>query len=554
MRHRFNNRQRVSFGVITSEGVARKQLVSLGRSDAGKMPPVSSVTLEQIVSGNDEASQATMLSAILPAARFFGCQDLQLTQLAQDVSQCGQGDLAVYRIGEGDPNDLISEVMARGASGILTEQLLPCPLPQCVVGSIDHAMAKIASVENQAPDRKLLTVGVLGHSGKTSTVLLAATLTKAIGIRTAYQCDLGSSDGVVNETPSRDVPVGADLIHWIGESSDCLSRVAIIEIDEKSARDGHYDALQFDVLMVTGKRELSDDFGPSGLHCLLERLTSTGIVIAPEDDTRSIRLLQEADCQYVTYGTTSGSEFGAIMIDQSGGMSTLMLSAGDASVMMETPLVGMGMAGNLAATAALGSIMGHSLHDIAKHLTTLRSIPGRGQRLIDFGQATVVIETGGSIDRVSNALRTAKATGSGGRVWCVLSVGDNQCEETLASFGQTIERHAHHCVVTSQPNQSGSFLKRSHQILDGVKECAAIRLVADQNKAIEWALETSRPRDTVVVITNRCDQTAHQARTEFNAIAALVEATRSTLVETSNVQASNHASDEGTPVTLKLFP
>ena len=551
MRHAFDVRQNVSFRTLTGNKTGEKQSVRLCQSTTSQLPPIGSASVQAFTCEDDPETPRLMLATILPEARFFGCQDLGLANVAADVKDCQPGDLVLYRIGESDPNTLIAEALARGASGLVTEQLLPCPLPQCVVGSIDLAIAKITSAKRDSPDRKLLTVGVVGNSGKTSTCLLTATLTKALGIRTAYQCDLGSSDGVVNETSTRGLPVGADLIEWIGESSDCLSRVAIIEIDEKAARDGHYDALRFDVLMVTGKRELADDYGPCGLQCLLDRLTPSGIVIAPEDDAKTMRVLDEAACHRIAYGTSSDSEFGAIMVDQSGGMSTLMLSAGDTSAMMESPLCGIGMASNIAATAAFGALLGHSLQDIAKHLTTLRSIPGRGQRLVDFGKATVVIETGGSVERVSHALRTAKATGAGGRVWCVLSVGESECEETLASFGHTIERFAHHCVVTSKSHQSGSFLKRSHQVLDGVTECAAIRLVADQSKAIRWAIETSRPRDTVVLITNQRDQTAHEARTDLEAIKTLVASTRATIDSDMSVEQDPC---EGTPITLKLFP
>jgi UDP-N-acetylmuramoyl-L-alanyl-D-glutamate--2,6-diaminopimelate ligase len=556
MRHAFDVGQNVSFRTHTGGKIAGKSLPRLASMTlAGSRSTASStrerITPEQAADQSGGTNRPLMLGAILPEARFFGCEDLALAEVAGEIQDCAPGDLVLYRIGESDPNKLIAEALARGAGGILTEQILPCPLPQCVVGSVDLALAKIASTKHRSPDRKLLTVGVLGQSGKTSTCLLAATLTKALGIRTAYQCDLGSSDGVLSDTPDRAVAVGADLIEWLGESSDCMSRVAIMEIDETAARHGNYDGLQFDVLMVTGKRELADDFGPCGLQCLLERLTPSGIVIVPDDDSRTVRMLDESTCHYITYGTSADSDFGAIVVDQSGGMSTLMLSAGDRSVMMESPLCGIGMASNIAAVSALGGLLGQTLQDIAKHLAELRTIPGRGQRLVDFGKATVVIETGGAVDRVTHALRTAKATGAGGRVWCVMSVGEGDCEETLARYGRTIERFAHQCVVTSKPDESGSFLRRAHQVLDGVKKCAAIRLVADQGKALQWAIESSRPRDTIVVITNRRDQTAVAARTELDAIQAVVKSCRARIDAES---ISESADDDGSPITLKLFP
>lgn len=552
MRHAFDVRPGVTFRTVTGGQKDHTELASLSESTGSRTPQMTSASVDCFgcEDEQDDSSRPIMLAQLFPEARFFGCDDLLLSTIAHDPASCEQRDLVIYRIGEGDPNELISNAMARGAGGILTEQLLPCPLPQCIVGNADHALARIASKRHGRPDRKLLTIGVLGHSGKTSTSLLSATLTKAVGIRTAYQCDLGSSDGVVNETSAQKVPAGANLIEWLAESSDCLSRVAIIEIDELAARDGHYDSMQFDVLMVTGRRGRSDDFGPCGLQCLLERLTPTGIVIAPDHDASTSALLSDAKCHLIKYGTSADSEFGAIMIDQSGGMSTIMLTAGDTSAMMETPLCGKGMLSNIAATAALGSMLGHTPHEIAEHLATLRTVPGRGQRLVDFGQATVVIETGGTVDRVAEALRTAKAVGVGGRIWCVLSIGEGDGEDLLASYGRTIERYSHHCVVTAKPNQSGSFLNRTHQVLDGVKECAAIRLIADQDRAIQWTIGASRPRDTVVVITNQRGQTAHESRTQFAELENLVTATRNQLAKATEVES---AEDSGTPIKLKLF-
>lgn len=563
MRHAFDSRQSVAFEIRTRHAAICGCPQVSQRSAAGSCPSLSSITLQTEISGQTEGDfeqddqdsgsgsmENPMLSSIMPEARFFGCTDLRLAEIATEVDECESGQLVTYRIGKGDPNDVIAQAMARGASGIITEQLLPCPLPQCIVGSVDLTLAKITATVCEAPDRQLLTIGILGDSGKTSTCLLAATMTKAMGFRTAYQCDLGSSDGVVGDTSQDSIPTGKQLIEWLAESSDCMSRIALVEIDEKAARDGHYDAIMFDILIVTGKREVAKDFGPCGLECLLDRLTPSGIVIAPGDDRRTMQCLESCETNCVTYSTSAETEFGAIMIDQSGGMSTLMLSSGDTSAMMETPLCGKSMASNLAAAMALGSLLGGSLHEIAKHLSTLRSIPGRGQRLTDFGHATVVVETGGTPQRIASALRTAKQTSMGGRVWCVLSVDEKDSSEMLARVGGIIERGSHHCVVTSRDGAANQFLRRAHEVLDGVKECALMRLVADRDRAIEWAIRSSKPRDTVVIITNETGESASVSRARLSQIESIVQSTRAS-IEPVEVDAVPEQS--GQPIKLKLF-
>jgi UDP-N-acetylmuramoyl-L-alanyl-D-glutamate--2,6-diaminopimelate ligase len=238
-------------------------------------------------------------------------------------------------------------------------------------------------------------------------------------------------------------------------------------------------------------------------------------------------------------------------IEQAGGITTLMLSAGDTSVMMETSLCGRGMAANLAACMAFGVLLGHPLHAIAEKLASLRAIPGRSQRLIDFGKATVVLEAGGAPDRLREALCTAKHAGVGGRVWCVLAVGDREGAETLARYGRTMERFAHHCVVTSRPDQDGSFLNRSHHVLDGVKECAAIRLVADQEKAIRWAIEQAGPRDSVVIVTNRPAQTPYEDRCVWQQLEGIVAAAREQREPAPTP--SSPGPEPGRTINLKLF-
>lgn len=563
MRHTIQSSRDVSLRTIIDGLGNGKTVPSLAGQRVGTVPPRSSASVSlQAVETNAAEDAPLALSQVLPQAKFFGCECVTVSTIVQDVAQCQPGDTVLYRIGETEPNALIAEALARGASGILTEQLLPCPLPQCIVGSVDLALAEIASTRHQTPDRKLLTVGVLGHSGKTSTCLLLASLTKAMGIRTAYQCDLGSSDGVLSETPDRAVPSGAALIDWLAESSDCCSRIALIELDDAAARSGAYDSIQFDVLVVTGRGERSDDFGPCALQCLIERLTPSGVVIAPEDDPVSLRWIDEASVRRITYGTCPSSEFSAMVLDGSGGMSTLMLSAGDTSAMMETPLCGLPMAANVAACAALGTLLGESLQSIAKYLTALRSIPGRGQRLVEYGHATVVLEAGGSEVRIRHALRTAKHAGAGGRVWCVLAIGEDDGAELLAGYGRTMERLAHHSVITSKPEHAGSFLQASHQVLDGVKQCAALRLIADRSKAVQWAVKHAEPRDSIVVITGNSGQTAQQSRSQYDALESAVAEARSwkqaaeipSLVDEHEAHGNEGHGNEGQAIKLKLFP
>lgn len=473
------------------------------------------------------SGEGLSLRQILPACRFLGADDLHFGSIAESPQSAEPGQLVVHLSGRDCPTKLIAEAMARGAAGILTEQVLPCPLPQCIVGDIDLALARITACERNRPDRQLLNVAVVGSAGKTSTTLLIASLLRASGIRTSYQCDLGDCDGVVQSTPSSQLPSGAELIDWLGDSVENHCKASVIEICEERARHGHYDAIEFDVVVVAGAANCDGDFGPSALQCILDRMTNSGVVIAPVDDKRAMRVIRDTGARLVTYGIRKAADVSAKIIDQSGGMTTLLVSYRDTTAVMETSLCGPAMAANHAAAALLGLLLDQPLQEVVERLGQLRVIPGRGERLVSQHSATVVLETGGSPERIDAALRTHRSMKSPGKLWCVMAVDETMCAEELSQFGTLMERYADVSIVTSTPANKRGFLPTSHHVLDGVQRVASLRLVADRERACLWALGEAGPRDTIVLFTNERGQTAQQQRLDLELLTNSVEQHRS---------------------------
>ncbi|NND98334.1 MAG: hypothetical protein HKN47_13510 [Pirellulaceae bacterium] len=330
-----------------------------------------------------DRDESISLRRTLAAVKFFHADDVRFHDVAESAETAQPGDLVVYRIGKSDPSELIAQALARGAAGILTEQLLPCPLPQCIVGDVELAMADITARMLNHPDRRMLTIGVIGSAGKTTTSLLISSLLRGSGARTAYQTDLGECDGIVQSVAHDSVPAGASLVQWLGDAIDSQCQAAVVELSDNDARHGLYDAVEFDILVVTGTGNVSCDFGPSGLQCLLERLKPTGVVVSSADDAKALRVIRDSDHRVVTYGLKARADLTAKIIDQSGGMTTLMITQGDTSAIMETALCGAAMASNHAAAAVVGMLIDQPMNHVAEVLSQLRSIPGRVQRMAD---------------------------------------------------------------------------------------------------------------------------------------------------------------------------
>lgn len=471
-------------------------------------------------------SSKLSLREIFPMARFFGSDDIVVHAVAAASATCSAGELVVYRIGKDDPMRVVADALARGAAGIITEQLLPCSLPQCIVSDVEIALAKLASCQQDRPDRKLLTIAVVGSAGKTTTALLIANMLRSSGYRTAYQTDLGDCDGIVQKTSKERVPTNIAIVDWVSEAVDAASQVAIIELSDQTVRQGGYDAIEFDILVIAGSGIRQADFGPSGVQSALDLLASDGVVIVPSEDQKTLTLVRDAGAKLLTYSVRGSADITAKIFDQSGGMTTLMVNHHETTAMMETSLCGAANANNQLAAALVGLLLGHPIDQILEHLSRLREVPGRGQRLIQYGHATVVIDAGGSPDRVAGALRTQRSMKADGRLWCVLEIDSKDSPEILSQYGSLLERFSDQPIVTARRGAKPGFMSASHDVLDGVQKFAAIRLVADRRRAIEWALSESSPNDTILVITGQSGLTANQQRVDIESIKNWVQKMR----------------------------
>ncbi|HBJ35456.1 MAG TPA: hypothetical protein DDZ51_12045 [Planctomycetaceae bacterium] len=492
----------------------------------------------------------------MPAAKFFQCQDISVKSIAVEISDSNAGDLVCFQTGKHDPVTFAAMALARGASAILTEQLLPCPLPQAIVGDAVEAVCLISSGLQGNPYQSMLTIGVVGDSGKTSTALMIAGLLKKIGLRTAYETDLGSSDGIVQSTPDVAAACGLALIEKIAEARDAASGAIVIEYsgDNPGASAG----LKLDILVVTGSDSVlhcssqGNHFGPDALTVALEQTKQDAVVIVPSDHTKWVRRVDDTGLRKVTYGLRRQADVSAKVFEELPGETTLMVTCGDETAVMQTRHCGEPMALNVLAALSVGMLIETPLHQAIAAVCDLPQIPGRMQRLTGFDTAAVVIDAGGSADRLAASLRTLRRQRrNSGKIWCLLTLDatdrkgdyDSTREDMLARMGQVVERFSDRIVLTSTDQSKQVFLKSSHAVLDGFKNVAIARLVADQTKAIQWALAHAEPWDTILVVSGDSEPTAASRRRSVQKIETLVE----------NIRNSDVVKREEIPATIKMF-
>ena len=498
------------------EASQSRSVAGAGRVD-GDVSATATLTAQpirktgRVIAGSrvgDDVAGETTLGVLLPHAEMHRCDDIPLADVV-DADDCAPGDIVRYRVGQDDPVDVMAKALSRGAAAILTEQLLPCPLPQAIVGDVDMAAATIRHHQLGQPDQRQLTIAVTGSAGKTTTALWIAKLTRHLGLATAYETSLGLSDSSTQGVPTTFRHGGAELIERLNQSAEQSASVSVIEIDGTSATHGRYDSVQFDIVVCVGATPGSEDFGPAPLDSILHRLTDDGVVVVAAADDAACLAIDAAGVEKVTYGVDNADVCFDVMDDRDG-LMTLMLSVGDTMHVVETPLTGSHNAANLAAAACVGRLFDRPVHEIADAIGQLRKLPGRSERFTQIGKPTVVLDAGGDCHSIANVLRQSGQQ-TGGTLTVVVAIEPS--DENLPLIGSTIERLAGRRILTAAGDRNG-FLEASHAVIDGVRRCMDCRLVCDPAEAIRFAVERSKPEDTVVVITGRRGDSPAAARTD----------------------------------------
>lgn len=477
--------------------------------------------------------QSKSLRGLLPSATFFQCDDMAVTKVIADLNDLQGGELCIFRSGEHDPVEFAASALAGGASGIITDQLLPCPLPQVIVGDVEVAASDLMNQWLDRPSEKLMMIGVVGNAGKTTTALMIAGVLRGLGIRAAYETDLGSSDGIVQTVDNKDAPRGPALISRISEAHDVGCGVAVIEFTSEVA--AAHSGVNFDLLVVTGSSTSLESiegpekhFGPDPLMIALDHLAKDAVVIVPADHPKLVRRIDDTGRRRLTYGLRRQADLSAKVFDNQPGETTLMISCGDETAAMETQHCGEAMAMNQLAAIAVAMLLETTLVDAIETVAGVPAVPGRMHRITGFDSAAVIVDAGGSCSRIASTLRTLRQQRNGGKLWCVMTLDHTApgSGDAMATCGRLVEKYADKVVLTSTDENKPNFLHGAHALLDGFREVTVARLVADRKRAIQWAMQNAQPRDTIVILGGLNGATAHESRSRVQALVSLITKTQ----------------------------
>jgi UDP-N-acetylmuramoyl-tripeptide--D-alanyl-D-alanine ligase len=304
-----------------------------------------------------------------------------------------------------DGHDYASAAVAAGAAGVLASR--PLDVPTVVVPDVLTALGALAHhVLTQLPDVRV--VAVTGSQGKTSTKdLLAQLLAEAgttVATRGSFNNELGLPLTVLRATAETDflvLEMGARGVGHIAALCTVAPPDVSLVLNVGKAHVGEFGSQE---AIAQAKGEIVAALGEGG------------VAVLNADDPLVAAMAERTSGRVVRFGARDGVDLrvSGLSLDPLG-RPAFDLTADGRTAHVAMQLLGEHQAGNAAAAAAVGLVVGMPLERIAEALSAARPASRWRMELHERADGLTVINDAynANPDSMSAALKTLAAVGRG---------------------------------------------------------------------------------------------------------------------------------------------
>ncbi len=416
-----------------------------------------------------------------------------------------------------DGHNFLPEALQRGAVACLVEHPPAVAFPASFqVPSVRFALGAVSRKFYDDPMSQLLSVAVTGTKGKTTTVILLATILNAQGIPTAWMGTLGVSFSdwsfqMENTTPesSEFLKIGSFLL-----SKGC--RAIIFEASSHALKLGKLSGAAIDRSIFTNLShdhldfhpDLEDYFLSKRRLFMLDEAEKIGICVKPGfqglvnvDDEYGMRLWRESK-NLLGFGIRSG-DFRAEDIQlHTQGFTFRLVSDYHDPIEITSSLLGEPNIYNVLSASATALTLGIGAEAICSGVQQVQSLPGRMERIAQK-PFRVFVDYAHTPDSLFRTLAAIEQTfgAEKGKLITVWGCGGDRDRVKRGKMGKIASEFSSFSIITNDNPRSEDPEHIFRDILSGIsiEHAGNIRIIPDRYQAIEYALRSAQTGDIVLI-------------------------------------------------------
>lgn len=451
----------------------------------------------------------------------------EVASICYDSRNCLPGSMFVAVRGlRVDGHDYINEAVTRGAAAVVHEGDVDVPPEVTSVRVADTrvTLGKLGRNFHGDPSASMLLVGVVGTNGKTTVTYLVESILQAAG----YRCGvLGTVNyrygGRILSAPNT-TPESYEMQRILAEMGREGIDAVVAEVSSHALDLHRVDDCAFDLGIFTNLSQDHLDY-----HGTMERyfqakrrfftevLPSSGkgravSMVINVDDPWGRRILEDCRRSAWTYAVDTEAHIRPRRYECTLDGIRADIETPGRRFSVTSPLMGKFNLENLLAATAATLALDVPLEAVVTGIASLRSVPGRLERVNETGQPHVFVDyahTEDALRRVLENLGRFKR----GRIITVLGCGGDRDRGKRPLMGRTAVRGSDVTIITSDNPRTEDPMAIIGEIESGipadvikvppdasaVSEQGIYTVIPDRGTAIEMAVRLASPEDMVLI-------------------------------------------------------
>ncbi len=433
-----------------------------------------------------------------------GKGDPEIKDLEIHSAEVKPGDIFICRKGERfDSHQVVWEVVKKGAVALICERPVGgVDVPFAVVSDSRIAEAILADAFYGSPYRRLITFGVTGTNGKTTTVRMIHFLLKRLGLKGSVVSTVGNEIAGRIEKTENTTPSALYIFRRMKETVERRGEYFVLEISSHALAQGRVFTVKLDSAGLTNITRDHLDFHGSFEEymrvkfTIFDLLKGNGVGVI---NSNFISHFKSKRFRKVFYGRSGDYVVENIQVSLKGTKFDLLTPKGRREVSLK--VVGDFNAYNATLAIAMLTEVGFDIDELVEEISRFTGVDGRFEPVKDAEKAglKVFVDFAHSPDALEKAIKTAKKlTLENGRVIVVFGAGGMSDKGKRKMMGEIAARLADISILTNDDPRGEDPREIIEDVLEGFGEKEPL-VIEDRREAIETALTLAGKRDVVLI-------------------------------------------------------
>lgn len=440
----------------------------------------------------------------IPVLAITADPETEIKNICYDSRAVEKGDLFVAVEGfKSDGHRFIPMAVEKGAAAVLCSRKPEGEVPCVLVENTRRGLALVSAAYFGHPAKKLKMIGITGTNGKTSSTMLTKYM-----LEECLNAPVGLIGTISNWIGDREVPTerttpeSYELQKLLAQMVEAGCSHAVMEVSSHALTLDRVAGVEFEAGLFTNLTQDHLDFHETmenyaDAKAMLFSVSRRGAVNL--DDPWNAYMINRAACPMMGYSAAgNGGELTAEDIRLSaGGVKFTACFAGE-KVPVSLAIPGKFSVENALTALAAGLMLDIPLAQAAEALGRCRGVKGRVEVVPTPEDYTIIIDYAHTPDALEKVLQTMKAVSSG-RLVALFGCGGDRDGTKRPIMGRIAAENADLTIVTSDNPRTEDPEAIIADIMAGIPEGTAMKMISDRREAIFWAIDNHEPGDVIVL-------------------------------------------------------